>query len=368
MTEKIKYTLVVVLTAMVLLGFSLIRLLREPAAYSDSERRSLAQRPEASAELLLSGRYMTDFEEYAQDQFPMRDVFRGWKAVSALYAFGKKDNNGLYIIDGNISKLEYPLNESMIANAAERFQNIYDRYLSGTDCRVFLSVIPDKNAFLAPSGGYLSMDYTYFVQEICRQMEYAAYIDLFPELSLENYYLTDQHWRQETLLPAAEILAEGMGVELTDTFTVQKLEAPFYGAYCGQIALPVKPDALYYLTSDVLESCMVTSYNTGEPLPGRIYDMDRAYGRDPYEMFLMGADALLVIENPNAAADRELVIFRDSFGSSLAPLLASGYNKITLVDLRYIRSGILDRFIDFGEQDVLFLYSTLILNHSSSLR
>ena len=62
------------------------------------------------------------------------------------------------------------------------------------------------------------------------------------------------------------------------------------------------------------------------------------------------------------------MLFRDSFGSSLAPLLLSGYRKVTLVDLRYIASSQLERFITFTDQDVLFLYSSLILNGGSMLR
>ena len=38
-------------------------------------------------------------------------------------------------------------------------------------------------------------------------------------------------------------------------------------------------------------------------------------------MFLSGSKSLLTITNPSADTDRELVIFRDSFASSLAPLL-----------------------------------------------
>ena len=56
------------------------------------------------------------------------------------------------------------------------------------------------------------------------------------------------------------------------------------------------------------------------------------------------------------------------YGSSLAPLLASGYRTITLVDLRYLSSDQLDQYIDFEDQDVLFLYSTLLLNNSLSMR
>lgn len=73
---------------------------------------------------------------------------------------------------------------------------------------------------------------------------------------------------------------------------------------------------------------------------------------------------LIEIQNQNAETKKELLIFRDSFGSSLAPLLIENYKKITLIDLRYISSDILDNYIIFNDQDVLFIYSTLILNQN----
>ena len=59
-------------------------------------------------------------------------------------------------------------------------------------------------------------------------------------------------------------------------------------------------------------------------------------------------------------------MFRDSFGSSIAPLFMENYNKITLIDLRYISSDILNNYIKFENQDVLFLYSVVILNQNIS--
>ena len=81
-----------------------------------------------------------------------------------------------------------------------------------------------------------------------------------------------------------------------------------------------------------------------------------------------GADALIEITNPNSKTDKELILFRDSFGSSLAPLLTDGYAKITLVDIRYIQSSMIGNFIEFDDQDVLFIYSTLLLNSSLALK
>ena len=124
-----------------------------------------------------------------------------------------------------------------------------------------------------------------------------------------------------------------MGVTLTDEYTEQVLDRPYYGVYYGYAALPMQPDELRYLTSETLEDCTVYNYETGKP--GAVYDMEKGAGNDPYELFLSGSISLLSIENPNAETDRELIVFRDSFGSSLAPLLAEGYAKITLADIRY---------------------------------
>ena len=85
-------------------------------------------------------------------------------------------------------------------------------------------------------------------------------------------------------------------------------------------------------------------------------------------MFMSGSDALIVCENPLAETDRELVMFRDSFTSSLSPLLAEGYSKITLVDIRYINPAMLGAFVDFENCDVLFIYSTMLLNSSSAFK
>jgi hypothetical protein len=372
--EKIRNCLVIFLTGAVVLGFSLAGWLKKDEMYSYTERRTLAEKPEFTKETLLSGSYMTDFESYAMDQFPLRDTLRRWKAISSKYVFGQKDNQGYYVTEGSISKLEYPMQEDMLTYATDRFRYVYEKWISGSDCAVYLSVVPDKNAFQAVSGGYLSMDYDSLVENIREKMEYASYLDIMGQLSLENYYRTDPHWRQETLLPVAETLLAGMGAGEEDgsgddgEYTVEKWDTPFYGAYYGQAALPVAADTLCYLTSPVLDQCTVTIYPNGTAQPGQLYDMDKASGRDPYEMFLMGTEALVVIENPNAETDGELILFRDSFGSSLAPLLVSSYAKITLVDLRYIQSSALGNFISFENQDVLFLYSTLVLNNSLSLR
>ncbi len=349
-------------------GLAVFSWVKEVDDFSESERRVLAGFPDLTEERVLSGNFMTEFESYTLDQFPFRDTFRSIKAMAHLGLFGQKANNDIYLVEGYVSKLEYPANAYMIKNAGDKFKYLYDTYMADTRCRLYFAIAPDKNMFLAEPNGYLSMDYDGFYASMKEQTDYMTYIELADLLNIADYYHTDTHWRQECITDVAERLAQSMGNTLTWQYEEVTVEKPFYGVYYGQSALPLTPDSLTYLTNDLLEGCTVTSFDTGSPVNKTVYDLEAVSGKDPYEMFLAGSDALLVVENPNATTDKELVVFRDSFASSLVPLLLESYSKVTLVDIRYIHSGMLGNFIEFNDQDVLFLYSTLVLNSSTSFK
>lgn len=364
--EKIRKILIILIPALIIAGFGIASIVQPDRDYSEPERRVMASIPEFSVETLSSGKFADDFEDYALDQFTARDGFRTMKALINKYVFWQKDNNGMYIVDGHISKMNYPLNEAKLKTLLQKNRQVYAKYIDGTDCKVYLSVIPDKNYFLAGDNGYLTIDYDDYVGRIVNASDYGKYIDIFPELTLEDYYKTDLHWKQENILPVAKRLIAGMrtetaaeGVYDTDFHALDLYEdtvdVDFYGAYYRQAALPAKPDTLKYLVWEGQDNLVVTSYNKGTAAPAEVYDMKKAHDRDPYEMFLGGSDALLTIDNPKAATDRELIFFRDSFGSSLAPLLTPAYKKITLVDLRYIQMDMIGQFVDFNGQDVLFM-------------
>lgn len=368
MWNNIKNKAYVLLMVGLLLTLSLWAWFKPAEQYSDSERRYLADFPKLSTETILSGDFMSEFETYTLDQFPLRDTFRSIKSFSSLYLFGQSEVNDLYLYDGYIAKAEYPLSETMLDNAGNKFQYLYDTYMADTDVNLYFSIVPDKNYYLAPEAEQLAMDYNLMVSSMKEKTSYMEYIDLFSLLKLSNYYYTDTHWKQETLLPVAITLAGSMGTQIETNYALNELDAPFHGVYYGQLALPVEADKLSYLTNDTLDNCIVTSYNTGMPVVAEMYDLTKADSKDPYEIFVCGNDALVTIENPGAPTDKELILFRDSFGSSIAPLLATGYSKITLVDIRYIHPGMLGNFIEFDNQDVLFLYSTLVLNSSMAFK
>ncbi len=336
-------------------------------AESLTERRLLAEFPVLSFETVSDGSFMTGFEKYMLDHFPARDSFRSLKARTVLRVFAQKDNNELYTAGEHISKLDFPEKTESAKYAASRFEAVYDKYFAGTNSKIYLSVIPDKNYFLASQNGYPDMNYEKLISTLKNEFIHAKYIDITGTLTAEDYYYTDSHWRQECLTDTAKALAAGMGVELSDVYEKKDAQCPFYGVYYGQSALPHQPEKLFYLENETVSGLKAYDYESASEIP--IYDFKAALGRDPYEMFLGGAKSVITVENPKASDKRELVIFRDSFTSSIAPLLAEGYSKITLIDIRYISVANVGRIVDFtSDCDVLFLYCTSVINNSETIK
>lgn len=365
MNKRIKCAVTAAVCGIWIFGLSLLGLILPDGDVSLSERRKLAVFPKLSAESLSDGSFTADFEKYSADQFPLRDGFRRIKAVGEYFVFGQTDSNGIYLRDGYASKLEYPLNPDGVGHVAERMGYIYDTYLKDSGGNIYLSIIPDKNYFMA-DGIYPKLDYDELVATLREGADFAEYIDIFPCLGLSDYYRTDTHWRQERITGAAKALAAGMGVEIECDYEEKALDKPFYGVYCGQSALPLEGEEMIYLDSE--EMSQIEVYNAETGASEGVYVLENAGGSDPYEIFLDGPRSLMTLTNPSSKTDRELILFRDSFGSSIAPLLAEGYRAVTLIDIRYLPSPNLKFFVDFEGKDVLFLYSTLVINNGETMR
>lgn len=421
--EKARNIATLVVFVIILFGLCIAFFITPEVRRSQAERRLLARAPQLSMATVLSGEYMYALDEYMQDQFPMRENFRMINALTR-FALGRRDTNGYYFIEGHLSALEFPLNEEAAHRNAAHLNSISQWLFQGHN--IFYAVIPDKNYFLARRNGFPALDYDEMMRIMHHRMNAHTYIDLFSVLSIDDYYRTDIHWRQENLLPVAEKLMQYMGASVesahlqhnTNIGIISELAqlkynanigtnvgltqlqynsdiswplqrnytshtlSPFRGSFHGHAALPIPPDELVFLTNKYTENAIVytlleergqiafSRYVTidGERLPLQVYMPELFGGMDSYDIFLAGAQAIMTIEVPNAATDRELIIFRDSFGSSIAPLLLGGYSKITLVDIRYIATHNLPTFIEITNQDVLFLFSTTILNQHGLFR
>lgn len=357
MQDKTKNIIISIGFVIIIGTVFLINLIAEDKAISTLERRKLAQFPEITFSKILNGNVMDKWEKYVEDQFVERDLFRGIKSFWSMKIFAQKDNNKLFEKDEAIYKMEYPLNENNVQKSAQKINGVYEKYLK--DMKVYYSIIPDKNYYLE-NDDHLKIDYDKLQEIIQSELSKLTYIDVREGLELEDYYRTDLHWKQENLQKVVKIIQNNMGLEELDINYDVYDKGDFYGAYYGQLVTNVSPDNLYILTNEIIENCSTYNFETQKNAP--VYT--ETSSADRYDIFVSGATPLISIENPNAQTDKELLLFRDSFGSSLAPLLVENYSKITLIDLRYISSSLLENYIEFNDQDVLFLYSTTVLNQN----
>lgn len=369
-----KYSLIVTVSFFLLIvGFSVLAVLAPDKELSKEERRHYASSPKLTWDAVASGAYMTELEEYLLDQFVGRDWFRGLKTEVETRLFGKSDANGYVLHEGGLYQLDTDWKEANVTRAAKEFAQMQEMWFKDAD--VYYALIPDKSYFL-PSEKYPVTGDDWVIAQMEELLSDATYIDLYPYLEIEDYYHTDLHWKQEAILDVADTLLTGMAengtggevdVKEKTGYTTETVTDTFYGGYAGASAFDVKPDVLSAVINEVIASASVYDYEKKQDVT--VYAPEKIDGMDPYDYYLWGARALLTVKNPKNQSGERLLLFRDSFGSSMAPLLLDGYEEITLVDLRYISADYLPELIEVSAyDDVLFLYSQRVLRHSDSMK
>ncbi len=296
------------------------------------------------------------------DNFYQRETFRKLKTSVELDVFKKQDVNKIYKYNDFLVEQIYPLDEKSVTNLTNKINYIKDSYLKETN-KIYYSIIPDKNYYT--DNNHLKLDYDKMKQIMQNNLKDLQYIDIFQDLRLDSYYYTDSHWKQEKLQNVAKTIAQNMNFNISENYNEQKITT-FKGVYAGQLPINTKEDEIRILINNTIGYANVYNYETKEQ--GEIYNFKKLNGYDKYDIYLSGATPLIEISNSNNKENKTLIIFRDSYASSLAPLLTEWYSKITLVDTRYISPKILNEYVDFENADILFLYSTLVINSSMALK
>jgi len=372
--KKFKDLLTVILFSVVVISTSLAYIILPDNDVSYAERRKLEQFPEVTAEAVLSSEFSEKLEGYLLDQAPLREKYRNINTFIRMQLLFHTDVNGLWTENGHMFKIADKFDNKQVEYGCNMINKVNEKYLSNMN--VYYSVIPDKNHFSMDN--HPRFDYDSFFDCLHNNVDAAVYIDIFDKLSLADYYRTDSHWSQDKIIPVAQRLAESMGKSFVNfDYTVNEIDG-FFGVYYGQGAFwGIRPDRIKYLTNNELENAHVygipaeelkNKFGVQDTLEKKIYALSKLSGNDPYDMFLSGGQPVVTMELEEGNG-KELVIFRDSFGSSIAPLFLGTYQKVTLVDLRYIPSDIIGDYVEFNEnQDALFLYSASMLNSSMLMR
>ena len=300
---------------------------------------------------------------YLKDQIVYRDGFRALKAVVELNLLRKRENNGVYVVDGNIYDKFYGINQHYIDRATELINSLIDSIDSD---RIYLSIIPSK-ANRLDADVYLLSNQKEIADDLSQHVN-ASYIDIMDpnqDSSTNHYYRTDHHWTTQGAFEVYKVLITAMGYTPVEAYTLEEVTDSYVGSNYGRAALPyIEKDSIILAHNAVIDALAICRYTTADACDASdsVYFREKINDLDPYDVFLGGASPVIVIENAQIQSNQELVIFKDSYAHTLAPFLAQHFSKVTLIDLRYVRKELIFQNFDVDGKMVLFLYSTTILN------
>ncbi len=370
-------------------------LLKPDQAYSDTENRYLASRPEFSWESLFAGSYTQDYESYITDQFPERDRWIGLKTRTEML-LGKAETKNVWLADDDYLIVDYPASDFEGEQAGQNRDTLaqalayYTDKLGGDHVRVLLAptssqILRDK--LPAHSPVYDQSEYLEEVIEASREALAAAgteggaeslFVKAEEALSAHAgeyiYYRTDHHWTTLGAYYAYCAWAKSMGFAPAADPGLRAVAEDFWGTTYSRLHAGGRADVISVYDTD---TAVTLTHNLTERTAG-FYDWDALATRDKYAVFLGGNDGLLEIDKTGAEENADaqeaeqaqgmeggaeeskesvLLVVKDSFANSFIPYAMEHFDRIVVVDLRYMNMSLRQLAEQYGVTDLLVLYS-----------
>ena len=327
--------------------------------FSEWENRNLAKFPEISSDSVLSGEFGTGFERYLADHFVWREGFVKLKR-GVNSALGIREENGIIISESALFSIpDFTLSENVLSSV-----EAINLFASKTDADVSLLLVPSSASLFPeelPAFAPTSREGE-VILEVYSHLDGVRGIDVsnaFKKEAFEDvFYKTDHHW---TSFGASLAFSQFLGTETA--FEFEKVAEDFQGTYSSRMGQ-------VFSESDKVEKCLsgdkfkkMTVYNgqKSEVYPSMYFE-DYLSKKDKYSYFLGQNELVVTLESENTSG-KTLLMFKDSYAHSFVQCASDEYERVILVDMRYVNKPLAfvlrEAGVDIeGVTDVLFLYST----------
>lgn len=372
-----------------LLSFFLLSVFIPKKAFSETENRYLASRPDINWKSVKDGSYGRDYEQYLSDQFPFRNSFIVAKTLAEEAQF-KKEINGVFLgKDGYLMEVLYPedLDRELYEKNMERlsrFAVTQAKTLGKDHVRIMLvpsaaQVLTDRLPKMAaafdqdqvvselglkltselvpePQSGFETRsDLSTLLVPVSSALETAWSEN--PGENARLYYRTDHHWTSYGAFIAYETWMKSLGmtpIPLED-FEVQTVSSTFYGTIHSKLNRIAAADSIQLFIPNNQPDFQVSYDGNGE-IFNTLYSMDALKTKDQYRVFLDGNHGWTKILNPDSKSGRSLLIIKDSYAHCFAPFAALHFDQVHMLDLRYYNGRISDFIEEENITDTLVLY------------
>ncbi len=211
------------------------------------------------------------------------------------------------------------------------------------DVEIYSLTAPTAGSFYIPENYKDLMasekdDFDSIKKELKNVKQVDAYTALLVHKNEDIYSRTDHHWQPLGAYYAAQAFAMEAGVEFPDIKSYQKVilhdyVGTLYG-YTQSAALLNNPENfVYYMPKNHIK---VTQYDTmfQNATETELF-VDSANLDNSSYYLVFGMDDRIVHVQTDCKNGRNLVIFKDSYGNALLPVLTGSFENIYLCDIRY---------------------------------
>lgn len=370
--KKIYEILISVVFILFVGEMSIINLVKKDDLISVQENRSLQQKPEFSAENLISGDFTKEYSTYMSDQFPMRNTWIKLKTNLDL-KLGKNEINNVFI--GKDNYLLEDFKEESVDETKEKTDVINEFAKKYKDLNISFMLVPtatkiweDKLPKYAPVDDELK----YISQVKDNLNENVEFINVYDTL-YENkddyiYYKTDHHWTSKGAYIAYKKMCKQLDLKAKEEsdFNINEVTNSFYGSLYSKLGAGIgEPDSIDVYLPKKDGDVVVNYVNEGEKIAS-LYNTKSLEEQDKYQVFTGGNHPLINIKSL-ADPKKKLLVIKDSYANSFLPFLTAHYGEIDVVDLRYYTDNIDDLIKTDDITDILFLYNAATFNEDKSI-
>lgn len=230
------------------------------------------------------------------------------------------------------------------------------------DVNVYSMVLPTSSSFYLPDKyKNLAASEKDDFDRMGEAFKDVKYVDAYSALEKHTdepiYSRTDHHWQPLGAYYAAQAFAEAAGVPFPELSAYEKIVLPGYVGslynFTQSSKLSNNPeDFVIYKPKNQLK---VTQYDTSFHNPQEIGIInDPKYLASSGYYMAFGADNRIAHVQSDCKNGRTLVIFKDSYGNALLPVLANSFENIYLCDIRYFDLNAASFIKEVGATDLLF--------------
>ena len=345
-------------------GLGALYLTSPDRKYSESENRMLATAPTLTAENLISGKFMKDFETYLADQFPIRDNAISIKTFSDR-VLGKRQENNVYIGKNNFlfdSQLEY--NEADTKAKTEAI----DKFLSERpDLKAMISISPNSSYIYKENLPYslklpdqkkdIQSVYGLFKSKNLVKLDVTTALENEKEKGTQLFYKTDHHWTTEGAYCAFENIIKQWGLDAENViYESLAVTTEFEGTLSGKSGVHDVKDSINIIVPKNSAGTYVVNYESQQRKTTSLFEKNKLNEKNKYEVFLGGNYDKVVIST-TSHNENTLLIVKDSFANCMIPMLTPYFSKIVVVDPRYLTDNMDNIASDENYTHMLFLYN-----------